>query len=198
MQFQGGDSDVDDEGSEEDEESIAEEHNSHFPLLNPGQARSSKEAAASKQNTDPLLTSLKGLLTGPQAPLPATSKTLHAVTLLQILKEFRKGQRASRKLVKIFGVMRGLWRCHAASQRIIWLGLEGDVEHSVAFACQISKALHQVALDNGDWSNALPMIPVADILQEPQFGGEEVEMKMIHIYKKAWRKIKTQHTVRDL
>ena len=56
-----------------------------------------------------------------------------------------------------------------------------------------SLALHQVALDKGDWSNALPMIPVADILQEPQFGGEEVEMKMIHSYKKAMREIKTQH-----
>ena len=93
--------------------------------------------------------------------------------------------------------MRSLWRCHAALQEIIWLALEGDVEHAVAFACQTSKALHQVALDRGGWDNALPMIPVADILQEPQFGGEEVEMKMIHSYKKAIREIKTQHTVSD-
>ena len=77
------------------------------------------------------------------------------------------------------------------------MALEGDVEHSVAFACQTSKALHQVALDRGGWDNALPMIPVADILQEPQFGGEEVEMKMIHSYKKAMREIKSQYTVKD-
>ena len=41
------------------------------------------------------------------------------------------------------------------------------------------------------------MIPVADILQEPQFGREGVEMKMIHSYKKALCEIETQHTVRD-
>ena len=93
--------------------------------------------------------------------------------------------------------MRGLWRCHAASQRIIWLALEGDLEHSVAFACQISKALHQVALDNGDCSNALPMIPVEDILQEARLGGEEVEMEMILSYIKALRGIETQQTVRE-
>ena len=38
---------------------------------------------------------------------------------------------------------------------------------------------------------------VADILREPQFVGEEVEITMIHSYKKAMREIKTQHTVRD-
>ena len=41
------------------------------------------------------------------------------------------------------------------------------------------------------------MIPVADILQEPQFGGEELEMKMIRSYKKAMREIKTQHITRE-
>ena len=90
--FKEDDFDVDDKGSEEDEESIAEEHNSHFPLPNPGEARSSKEAAVSKQKTDPLLTSLEGLPTGPQASLAPTSETLHAATLLQILKDFRKSQ----------------------------------------------------------------------------------------------------------
>ena len=60
------DSDDDEEGSEEDEESVAEANISHFLLVNPGEARLSKEAAPSKQKPDPLLTSVKGLLTGPQ------------------------------------------------------------------------------------------------------------------------------------
>ena len=88
--FKEDDSDVDDEGFAVDEESVAEGHNSCFPLLNPGGARSSKQAAASKQKTDPLLASFKGLLTGPRAALAATSETLHAATLLQIHKELAK------------------------------------------------------------------------------------------------------------
>ena len=104
---------------------------------------------------------------------------------------------SSRKLVKAFGLRRGLWRCHAALQRVIWLALEGDVEHVIAFACQASKALHQVAMDKGDCSKARPMIPVADILQELQYGREKVEMRMIHSSKKARREIKSQHTTRE-
>ena len=90
--------------------------------------------------------------------------------------------------------MPGLWRCHAALQEII-LALEGEVEHTLAFACQTSEALYQVTLGKGDRSTALPMIPVADILPEPQLGKEEVDMKMIRIYKKALCEIKTQPTV---
>ena len=52
-------------------------------------------------------------------------------------------------------------------------------------------------MDKGDWSKARPMIPVVDILQEPEFGGEEGEMKMIHSYKKARREVKSQHTTRE-
>ena len=182
-------SDVDDEGSAVDEDSVAEGHTSHFPLLNPGEARSSKEAAASKQKTDPLLAGLKCLLTGPQAALAATSEALHAAILLQILKELSKSQRSSRKLVKIFGVMRGLWRCDAASPRIIWLALEGDLEHSFAFACQISMAFHQVVLETPDWSNALQRIPAEDILREARLGSEELGMEMILSYVEALRGI---------
>ena len=75
--------------------------------------------------------------------------------------------------------------------------LEDKSLHATAFACQLSKALHQVALDQGDWSNALPMIPVADLLAAPQFGGDEVEMQMIHSYKKAMKELKTKHSTEE-
>ena len=41
------------------------------------------------------------------------------------------------------------------------------------------------------------MIPVADTLPAPQMGKEEVDMKMIRIYKKDLCEIKTQPTVTD-
>ena len=103
----------------------------------------------------------------------------------------------SKKLLPTFGVMKGLWRCHIGFQEIIWMLLEDKPLQATAFACQLSKALHQVALDQGDWSNALPMIPVADLLAAPQFGGDEVEMQMIHSYKKAMKELKTKHSVEE-
>jgi len=93
--------------------------------------------------------------------------------------------------------MKGLWRCHIGLQEIIWMLLEDKSLQATAFACQMWKALHQVALDQGDWSNALPMIPVADLLAAPQFGGDEYEMQMIHSYKKAMKELKTKHSVEE-
>ena len=67
----------------------------------------------------------------------------------------------------------------------------------MAFACQVSKALHQVALDHGDWSNAIHLIPVPDVLSDPQFGGEEVEMKMVQSYRKAMRELEAHHSTKE-
>lgn len=74
-------------------------------------------------------------------------------------------------------------------QEVIWLNLQGDHAHATAFACQLSKALLQVALDGGDWTNALLLIPVPDVLEEVKFAGEEQEMIEVHGFRKAIREI---------
>ena len=98
-------------------------------------------------------------------------------------------QDSSRHLRKIFGVMKGLGRCHVGLQEIIWGGLDADHLHSMALACQLSKALYQVALDHGDSS-------VPDILQDPQFKREEVGMRKIRSCTKAMKDLESQDTTR--
>ena len=90
--------------------------------------------------------------------------------------------------------MKGLWRCHAGLQEIIWYALEGNHMQSIAYACQLSKAIHQVAIDNGDWSNALLLIPTPDALGEPSFGGEEEEMHMVQGWRRAMRDLKARQS----
>ena len=103
----------------------------------------------------------------------------------------------SKRLLRAFGKMRGLWRAHAGLQEIIQYLNDGDAEHALAYACQLSKALHQVGLDRGNWDTALLMIPTPDALSEPQFGGEEYELAAIQSYKKAIRELKARQLAGD-
>ena len=48
-------------------------------------------------------------------------------------------------------------------------------------------------MDHGDWSNALHLIPMPDILSDPDFGGDDFEMRMIQAYRKAMRELKSKH-----
>ena len=101
----------------------------------------------------------------------------------------------STKLRKKFGKMVGLWRCHLALQEIVQLLADRDVDHAHAFAVSFAKALHQVALDRGSWDSAALMIPVADALEEPSFGGSERELAAVHSYRKAMRDLKSKHVI---
>ena len=76
----------------------------------------------------------------------------------------------SRKHLRVFGRMGGLWRCHSGLQEIIQLLLDGDVEKALAYACQLSKAPRQVALDNGAWDSAVLPLPEPDMLGERSGG----------------------------
>ena len=55
------------------------------------------------------------------------------------------------------------------------------------------KLIHQVAIDQGEWTNALLMWPDDDPLGTEDFGGDEEEMKKIHSYRKALSELKTRH-----
>ena len=104
---------------------------------------------------------------------------------------------SSRRPPKTFGVIEGFSLAHVGLQEVIWIGLEGQHLPSVTSACQPSQLLHQVALDPGDWWDALPLIPVANALLEPLFGGKGVKMRLVKSYKKAPKELKSGHTTKE-
>ena len=99
----------------------------------------------------------------------------------------------SDKLRKRFGRMVGLWRCHAGLQEVIQLCADKQFAHAHAFAAQLAKALHQVAIDGGSWESASLMLPLPDALQEPSFGGSERELAAVHSYRKAMKDLRSKH-----
>ena len=90
--------------------------------------------------------------------------------------------------------MKGLWRVDHALAEVIQLQDQGDHTHAQAYVCQLRKALHQVALDHGDWTIASKLLPTKDPLDRPAFGGTEKELQAIHAYQKSIRELKTKHT----
>ena len=161
----------DDEESVEDDESGGDESedlNAQFTLLTEETSNRGKPATQAGPGIDQVLSSTS-----------LTPEHLHAMTQVKILKQLGKTSK-----------MR-----HTGLQETIWMLLEDKPLHAIAFACQWSKALDQVALDQGDWPNAVSTIPVADLLAGPHFGGDEHEVQMIHSYKKAMKELKTKHSV---
>ena len=65
--------------------------------------------------------------------------------------------------------------------------------HAHAFAAQLAKALHQVAIDGGSWESASLMLPLPDAFQEPSFGGSERELAAVHSYRKAMKDLRSKH-----
>ena len=108
-------------------------------------------------------------------------------------KDQRWGFRdVSHKIKRTFGKMVGLWRCHLLLQEVLQLQMADDHLHATALVCQISKALHQVAVDKGDWDTAQLLIPLPDALTEAPFGGDEEELELVHSYKKSLRELKSK------
>ena len=101
-----------------------------------------------------------------------------------------------RRLLKTFGQMRGLWRAHAGLQEIIQYLADGEHAQALVFACQMSKALHQVALERGSWEIVL-LIPMPDALSDPSFGGEEHELAAVRSYRRALRDLKSKQVNLD-
>ena len=96
----------------------------------------------------------------------------------------------SRKIQQQFGRLRGLWRVHYNLSEACQLGIDGEWDHMLAFCIQMLKALHQVSLDNGDWSSAELLIPSESPTGRPAFGGDEEELRGIFSYRKAMRELR--------
>ena len=62
-----------------------------------------------------------------------------------------------------------------------------------AMLVQALKALHQVALDKGDWASATLLWPGEDPTVGEHFGGSETEMRHVHSYRKSLSELRGHH-----
>ena len=85
--------------------------------------------------------------------------------------------------------MKGLWQAYAGLQQIIQLHEDGHPQHAHAYACQLSKTLHQVAIDQGGGDSAIHYLPEQDALGEPAWAGEESELAATQSYRKSLREL---------
>ena len=90
-----------------------------------------------------------------------------------------------KKVPPQFGKMKGLWRAYHMMHEALQLSLHGSPEHTQAYLVQASKAIYQTALDQGDWANAVLLVPTPDPLARPDFGGTPQELQKVHQYRKA-------------
>ena len=98
----------------------------------------------------------------------------------------------SRKLRASFGKMVGLWRAHYIIAEALQHQLENRPDHCSATLALALEAIHQVALDDGDWLNASLMLPFEDPLAKAQFGGSEEQMAEITRYRRALKDLRSR------
>ena len=103
----------------------------------------------------------------------------------------------ARKLLPVFGKLRGLWRCYYLLTEILTAHDAGEHDIVGALVVQGLKSLHQVALDHGGWENAQLLLPYPDPLGRLEFGGEEGELEAIHKYRKSTKELKARHNTTE-
>ena len=79
----------------------------------------------------------------------------------------------SHKIRVQFGKVTGLWRLHYAMANMLTVTEQKRTDGTLA---QTLKAVHQVAMDSGSWSNAVLLLPWQDLLQRELWAGEDNEM----------------------
>ena len=85
--------------------------------------------------------------------------------------------------------MTGMWRVHHALSHVLQLQVAGEHVKATALTVQLSKALHQTALDQGTWKVAAKMLPFTDPLQRVEFAGSAREMKAIQKHLKGLKEL---------
>jgi len=98
----------------------------------------------------------------------------------------------NKRLRALFGKMSGLWMAHGILMEIVQFHHDGMETHAGALAVQGCKALHQVAIDKGDWVNAKLLLPLEEPGERAKFGGDEMELKVIHKYRRAMKELNTK------
>ena len=131
----------------------------------------------------------KKFRTDPQSICKEYRKQTKRVLGISHSKQVWSYKDLSKKYLKTFGRMKGLWRAYAGLQQIIQLQEDGHGDHAHAYACQLSKTLHQVAIDQGGWDSAIHYLPEQDALGDLAWAGGEGELAAIHSYRKSLREL---------
>ena len=76
---------------------------------------------------------------------------------------------------------------------MLTLAEDGKVDHALALMVLMRRCLHQVALDQGSWQNALLLLPTKDPLMRSPFGGTEAELEAVHSYRRALNELTKEH-----
>jgi len=98
------------------------------------------------------------------------------------------------RLQSQFTRSRGLWRAHYYLQEALSLcTIQDKPLQGIALLVQLSKAIHQTALDGNVWTNSALLIPVKDPLATDEFGGSYEELSAVASYRSALRDLKSQH-----
>ena len=66
----------------------------------------------------------------------------------------------------------------------------GQSDQAAAATVQLLRALHQLAIDNGDWCIASKLLAHRDPLEKREFGGSEQQLQAIHAYERALAELK--------
>ena len=83
--------------------------------------------------------------------------------------------------------MKGVWRAHFALAEILQAFHETEPDEAEALAVQASKMPHQVAVDHGEWRNAVWLMPTPDPLDLCAYAGSEREMEAVYQRYKAMK-----------
>ena len=98
----------------------------------------------------------------------------------------------SLRIRETFGKMVGLWRCHYSVAQVLEHLEHRRVEQAAATCCQILKAIHQTALDQGSWNNSMVLLPWDDALRPDIFGGDPDEMMAAAQWNRGIRDLQSQ------
>ena len=69
--------------------------------------------------------------------------------------------------------------------------IEGHTFHGIAMLVQLSKGMHQAAINQGSWEIGSLLIPTEDPLARLEFGGDEEEMLRVQSYRRSLRDLRT-------
>lgn len=91
------------------------------------------------------------------------------------------------------GLMRVTMRVHYALSHILQQMLKGKHQQAALQTTQLLRALHQCALDEGEWRTAWLLLHLQDPVERPKFGGEPQSLETIAAYVKAMSELERKN-----
>ena len=81
---------------------------------------------------------------------------------------------------------------HFHASHILGLMLKDRPRVAEAYLVQLLRALHQVAIDGGQWDTGTLLLPTPDPIYRYQFGGTEEDLEVIAGYQDTIEKLRKQ------